>query len=150
MYEEQPLAPASPRPFSEVPGLWTKLFQMTEEFFAQEAPRASASNTVISVVLLAVVSAIFTALSTLIGGGVQTALLPAEYQDMAAVGTGQSVVCSLCGGVVGTLIAFYLANGLVYLGARVLGGTGDFGTQAYLYSLAAVPIGIVHAKRGRA
>jgi hypothetical protein len=141
--EEQFPPPASPRPFSEIPGLWTKVLQMTEQFFAQEAVRASGSNTLISVLILAVVSSVLTAISSLIWGGTQMAFLPPEYREMTAAGAGSSVVCSLCSGLIGVAIGFYISNGLVYLGARIFGGSGDFTTQAYLASLFAVPVGIV-------
>jgi hypothetical protein len=42
-----------------------------------------------------------------------------------------------------TPVSFYLTNGLTYLGARILGGSGEFKTQAYLFSLFFVPLGIV-------
>ena len=142
MYEEQFPPPASPRPFGEIPGLWTKVLQMTEQFFAQEAPRASGSNTLISILIMAVVSSVLASISSLIWGGTQMAFLPPEYQEMA-VGAGSNVVCSLCSTLIGAAIGFYLSNGLVYLGARIFGGSGDFTTQAYLASLFAVPVGIV-------
>ena len=143
MYEEQFPPPASPRPFGEIPGLWTKVFQMTEQFFAQEAVRASGSNTLISVLIMGVVSSVLATISSLIWGGTQMAFLPPEYREAMAVGAGSNVVCSLCSTLIGTAIGFYLSNGLVYLGARIFGGTGDFTTQAYLASLFAVPVGIV-------
>jgi hypothetical protein len=143
MQEEQFLSPSSPRPFSEIPGLWVKVTQMTEEFFAQEAPRASASNVLIGVLIFAVASTILSMISTAIMGGAQMAFLPPEYRETAAAGLGGNVVGTLCCGFIGTVAGFYLTNGLVYLGARVLGGTGDFGTQTYLQSLFAVPLGIV-------
>jgi len=136
----------SPRPFGEIPPLWIKVLQMTEGFFAQEAPRASGSNTLLSILILAVVSMILSGISTLIMSGTQMAFLPPEYREAfgAAAGTtAGSIGCSLCGGIFGTFIGFYLASGLVYLGARVFGGNGDFGTQTYLQSLLAVPTGIV-------
>jgi hypothetical protein len=68
------------------------------------------------------------------------AFLPPEYREAVAVGAGQNALCSA---LIGTLIGFYLSNGLVYLGARIFGGTGDSTTQAYLASLFAVPVGIV-------
>jgi len=156
MYEEQSSAygspglpmDMSPRPFGEIPSLWVKVFQMTEQFFAQEAPRASGSNTLISILILAVISAVLSAISSLIGGGISTAFLPPEAREFAAVGAGQSAVSSLCGGIIGALVGFYLGNGLVYLGARVLGGTGGYGTQTYLVSLFAVPLGIVSGLAG--
>jgi hypothetical protein len=143
MYEEQFPAQTSPRPFGEIPSLWVKVTQMTERFFAQEAPRASTSNTLIGVLILAAITMVTSTLSSLIMGGTQTALLPAEYRDAAAVTAGQNVLCSLCGGLIVTVVGFYLGNGLAYLGARVLGGSGDFGTQTYLQSLFAVPLGAV-------
>ncbi|MDY7076637.1 MAG: Yip1 family protein [Chloroflexota bacterium] len=151
MYEEQfqayevPPGDTSPRSFGEIPGLWLKFFQMTESFFAQESPRASNSNTLISIVILSVVTAIFTSLSVLISGGFQMAMMPPEYQDMfSSVGTmGGMFACTLCGGLLGSVVSFYLGNGLIYLGSRIFGGDGGFGTQTYLQSLFTVPIGFV-------
>lgn len=136
-------ATLSPRPFSEIPGLWVKLFQMTEEFFAQEAPRASGSNVLVGLLVLAAVSAVFSAISSLIGGGMMAAFTPAEYRDAAVTSTGVSVVSSFCTGLVGTIIGFYLGSGILYILARIFGGSGNFGTQTYLQSLYAVPLGIV-------
>jgi len=136
----------SPRPFGEIPGLWFKVIQMTEEFFAQEAPRASGSNVLISVVILAVVSAILSAISSaissLIGSSFQMDFLPPEYRSIVATGVGGSVMTALCSGLIVTVVGFYLGNGLIYLGSRIFGGSGDFGTQVYLQSLVAVPVGI--------
>lgn len=149
MYEEQfptyesPPIDTSPRPFTEIPGLWLKVTQMTEEFFAQEAPRASGSNTLISVLIMAGVSMIFSTISSVISGGFQMAGMPSEYRETFAATLGGMVMCALCSGLVGSIVGFYLNNGLTYLGARILGGTGDFGVQAYLASLFTAPIGIV-------
>ena len=145
MNEEQFPMSTSPRPFGELPGLWVKVTQMTEEFLAQEAPRASGSNTLVSVLILAAATAVLYAISAAIWGGAQTAFLPPEYREIGAAGAGGNVFRSLCSGLIGTVVGFYLGNGLVYLGARVLGGSGDFGTQTYLQSLFAVPLGIVTA-----
>jgi hypothetical protein len=145
MQEEQFLTPSSPRPFSEIPGLWVKVTQMTEEFFAEEAPRASGSNVLIGILIFAVASTILSMISTAVWGGAQMAFLPPEYRETAAATLGGNVVGTLCCGFIGTIAGFYISNGLAYLGARVLGGTGDFGTQTYLQSLFAVPLGIVAA-----
>jgi hypothetical protein len=146
MSEMQSPPERSPRPFGEIPGLWTKVLQMTEGFFSQEAPRASGSNTLLSILILAVVSMILSGISTLTWRGTQMAFLPPEYREAFGAGAGAGagpILCSLCGGIFGTFVGFYLASGLVYLGARVFGGNGDFGTQTYLQSLLAVPTGIV-------
>ncbi len=147
MYES-PSASPSPRSFGEVPPLWLKVLRMSEAFFAQEALRASGSNALISVLILAVVTAVLSGLTALIGGGSQAASMllsdmPPELAGATAAGAGTSALCSVCQGAVQTLLGFYIANGIVYLGARIFGGKGDFGTQTYLQSLFSVPIGIV-------
>ncbi len=142
----------SPRPFGEIPGLWLKVTQMTEAFFAEEAPRASQGNTLIGVLVYAVVSAILTALAVLVSGGLQAlSQLPelGRQPELGATygaslgGLGGVVLCYTCIGLIAVPLSFYFSNGLNYLGARVLGGTGSFGTQAYLMSLFVVPLGMV-------
>ena len=148
MYEEPTPMQTSPRPFSEIPRLWAKVLQMTEEFFALEAPRASGSNTLIGLLIMAVATTVLTTISSLIWGGAQMAFLPAEYRDAFTETAGANVLCTLCSGLIGTFIGFYISNGLVYLGARIFGGSGDFTTQAYLVSLFAVPLGVASAVLG--
>ena len=152
MYQEQNSVNDSytdtrPRPFTQIPELWIKIFQMTEGFFAQEAPRASGTNTLIGVVILAVFSAVFSALTSLISGGMGMATMPDMYEgvegiDAAAV-LASVVVSTACCGLIVTPIGFYVNNGITYLGARIFGGSGDFGGQAYLTSLFTVPLGLV-------
>jgi hypothetical protein len=155
-YQEQPLADEyfvdmSPRPFGEVPGLWLKVIEMTEEFFGQEAPRASGSSTFVSVLILVVVSTICAVISSLISsvfgistipfGGAQD--MPAMGMgDMAAVMGGMTLYIACCG-FFGGIIGFYLGTGVNYLCARIFGGDGNFTTQAYLQSLVGVPVGVV-------
>lgn len=136
-----------PRPFSQVPKLWLEVTKMTEDFFAQEAPRASGANALISVLILAVVTAAFYAVSTLIGGGIEMITMPAAYENAEAIPlvgllAGMGLYSACCGLII-TPIGFYIGNGLIYLGARIFGGTGGFSTQIYLQSLFAVPLGIV-------
>jgi len=139
----------SPRPFSEIPSLWLRITQMTEAFFAAEAPRASQGGTLVSILVYAVVSAILNALSALVGGGLGALSRLPEFGRQPELGAtygaglGSVVLCSACLGLIAVPLSFYLNNGLNYLGARVLGGTGSFGTQAYLMSLFVVPLGIV-------
>ncbi len=144
-----PFGDTSPRPFSEIPSLWLKVTQMTEAFFAEEAPRASDGNTFVSILIYAVVAAILSALSALIGGGLQAVLRSSEFAQQPELGAaygaslGSTALCSACLGLIVVPFFFYLNNGLNYLGAHVLGGTGGFGAQAYLMSLFTVPLGTV-------
>jgi hypothetical protein len=116
---------------------------MTEEFFAQEAPRASGLNTLISVLILAVVDAILPLIYVLISGSFQMDEIPPEESSViTAFASGWLVLYSAGAAIVGVLLSFYLSNGLTYVGARVLGGTGKFGTQVYLFSLFFVPLQI--------
>jgi hypothetical protein len=123
----------SPRPFMEIPKLWLKLFQMREDFFAEEAQRASAGNTLIGILISGVFTSIASALSGIIAGLINGSL---EY----AIG---SVVGVACANFFIAPILFYIFNGLNYVVAKQLGGEGDFTSQAYAVSLYAVPISIV-------
>lgn len=138
---------AGPRPFGQVPRLWLDVTKMTEEYFAMEAPYASAGNALISVLILAAVSALLSAISSLLGGGVQMLTTPSLYEDIGVapflMTIGGVAFFSACYALVLGPIGFYLANGIVYIFARLLGGTGGFTTQVYLQSLFAVPLGIL-------
>ena len=138
--EEQVYGDVSPRSFGEIPGLWLKIFSMSEAFFAEEAPRASGSNTIIAVVIMSVVSAIFATISTLVSSGLQLLTAPEEARAVVGGTLASNVGCSFCGGILGGIIGFYLGNGIIYLGARIFGGSGEYGTQTYLQSLFSAPI----------
>jgi hypothetical protein len=154
VYEDQPpVQPSpppdtSPRSFMDMPELWLKILQMSEDFFALEAPRANGSTVLISVLVMAIITAVLSTISSLLWGGAQTMMMSEQYREAAAVGLGSSALCGVCGGLVGGILGFYLSTGINYLGARAFGGTGDFGTQSYLQSLFVVPIGIVSALVG--
>jgi hypothetical protein len=120
-----------------------KVIQMTEAWFAQEAPRASGSNTLVGVLIYAVAAAILTPISTLINQGVNNALFASQFGDMGDLGAGGSLAIIFCCSILIAPLAFYIGNGLYYLAAVLLGGKGAFGTQAYLVSLFFVPLGIV-------
>ncbi len=151
MYEEQDVmesyVESSPRPFGEIPGLWLQIFQMTEDFFRREAPRASGSNTVISVLIMGVISAVISVIVSAVGGGVAAMMAPAEMRGAAVAAAGgaaiQNLVCCAMLGPFVSLVLFYLSNGVLYVLARIFGGQGDFGQQAYLQSLYGAPIGVV-------
>jgi hypothetical protein len=129
-----------------MPRLWLKLFEMGEGLFAKEAPRASDSNVLISILILSIVTALLSSATTLIGGGTVMSgpvAPPSDVPSPTTPSTGSLLLTSACCGILGTFLGFYIGNTLLYFGARVFGGTGDFGTQAYLQSLFIVPIGIL-------
>ncbi len=136
-------ASAGPRSFGELPSLWLKFFQMTEDFFRQELPRASAMNTFLSVLVMSLVGSIIAAVMTVIMGALQTAIIPEDMRGMVGGLTGLSGFSAFCGGLFGGIIGFYLGNALMYISAKLFGGTGTFGGQAYLVSLISVPVGIL-------
>jgi hypothetical protein len=133
----------SPRPFLEVTDLWLKIHKMNEVFFAREAGRASSSATCLSILILSVVNSMLSVLASVLQIGFDTSWLPPEYSDIASALAAPSVGCMLCAGFFAVLAGFYLNNVLVYVGARLLGGRGDFTTQAYVQSLYWVPIALL-------
>ena len=61
---------------------------------------------------------------------------------------GQSVAGALIGGLVFTLLAFFVWTGLVYLLGRLFGGTGAFGELAYDIALFWAPIAVIRGLIG--
>jgi hypothetical protein len=114
----------SPRPFSEIPGLWLKLFRMDVAFFASEAPRVSGRNTLLAVLIYAVAAFIFASIEVLF----------TKTNFGFCVPPAQFVL---------VWFAFYANIGIVHLCAKLFGGKGSFTALAYLASLFVVPLGIL-------
>jgi hypothetical protein len=129
------------RPFSEIPGLWLKLPEMTGDFFKGEMVHVSASNTLIGVLILTGVIAIISSITSMFSGYLGSLGLQEELQgiDFFAI-TGGLTIFQFCCALIVTPVSFYFSNGLTYLGARIFGGKGDYTTQAYLNSLYYVPV----------
>jgi hypothetical protein len=138
----------SPRPFSEIPGLWLQVFNMSEEFLAQEAFHYSSANTFIGVLILAFISAGLSMLSALIYGGSPIMGVPSEFREMGLPNIEGLGLFILCGGVLSTIVGFYFSNYICYYGARILGGKRRPRAQLYLQSLFAVPLGAVASLAG--
>ena len=140
MYEEQDTVETyeeeTSRPFSEIPRLWLQIFQMTEEFFRREAPRASGSNTVLSLLIAVAVPFIVPLIP------IMAMMQFMVDQGTIHVATHEAVLIMMS--ILQPLAGLYLINGVIYVLARVFfGGKGDFGTQVYLQSLYTVPIVVV-------
>jgi hypothetical protein len=128
----------SPRPIGEIFGLWLKVFQMDEPFFAAEGPRASTGNTLIALIIYAVVAVIF--------GFIQRAIGFRQLFFQRYFGNSPSFNIPICLPLVALVavpLGYYIGIGLVHLAAKLFGGTGSFSTLAYLVSLFYVPLGMV-------
>jgi hypothetical protein len=124
--------PLGPRPFSEIPSLWLRVFKMDEDFFASELPRASHIGVLLSAVIVSGAVALIALITSqtvklFLGVG----FVPSTLSGLWAAGTG-----------------FYASAGVTFLCARILGGKGGFKGQAYLQSLYSVPVGIVQYAAG--
>ena len=141
MYEfnRLPEPDTSPRPFDQVPGLWFRLFQMDDDFFAREALRANGIATLIGVLVytFATVLVSFVYLNFLPNFG---NIVPGaeQFQDIGAL-SGWYLLCQL----LVVPLGFYFVNAFYYVVAVILGGKGSFNAQSYLISLFTVPVGIV-------
>jgi len=129
---------SSPRTFGEITSLWLKVFQMDEAFFAAEAPRTSSSNTLVALLIYAVV-AVFVAF-------VQRAIGFRSLLFSRFLGNHPNLNIPICLPlivIVTVPIGYYIGIGLIHIGANIFGGKGSFTTLAYLVSLFRVPLGIV-------
>jgi hypothetical protein len=133
---------SSPRPFGEIISLWLKVFQMDEAFFAAEAPRASNNNTLVALILYAVV--------WLIVGFIQRQFV-SQLLNQRLFGNSPQVNFPVCLPIIMIVVVplgYYIGIGLMHLGAMIFGGRGSFTTLAYLVSLFYIPLGIVSALLG--
>ena len=121
----------APRSFNEIISLWFKVHQMTEDFFAGEAPRASSSNTLLGALIYSVACAILSVISSQI------------YSPLSGDETTISPVFMFFILLIVLFVGFYVQCGVIYIAASVLGGKGDFTTQAYLQILYWAPIGLI-------
>jgi hypothetical protein len=129
---------SSPRPLGEIFGLWMKVFQMDEPFFAAEAPRASNGNTLVALLIYAVVTVIIGIIQRQIG------FRSIFLQRYLGNNPGANVpICLPLIAIVTVPLGYYIGIGLIHLSAKIFGGSGSFTTLAYLVSLFYVPLGIV-------
>ena len=138
--EEPTILPLNePRPFLEIPRLWLRVHEMSEEFFRNEIPRTSPSNTFYSILIYAVISLAFSIFQMLFTKSSNPfSELPLEAGIYSLI-TGMGLVCL----VVIIPVGFYISNGIYYGIASLLGGKGSFSSQAYINSLFTVPIGVL-------
>jgi hypothetical protein len=134
---------SSPRTFGEITSLWLKVFQMDEAFFAAEAPRASTNNTLVALLIYAVVA--------MIVGFIQRQFGLSQLLNQRVFGNTPNVNIPLCLPIILIVVVplgYYIGIGLMHLGAMIFGGRGSFTSLAYLVSLFYIPLGIVSALLG--
>jgi hypothetical protein len=135
----QDTPPQGPRPFREIPRLWLRVHEMSEEFFRNEIPRTSTSNTFYSILIYAVISLAFSIFQTLFSKSSNPFSELSPEAGIYSLITGMGLVCL----VFIIPIGFYISNGIYYGIASLLGGKGSFSSQAYIDSLFTVPIGVL-------
>jgi hypothetical protein len=138
-------AETKPHPFSEIPGLWVNSFQMDEAFFNEEAPRASAGNTLLALVIFSVVSAVISILQQQFGLGVASLeSLLGGAQALPNIGI-PLLTCIPIVALVSVLLGYYFGVMLMHIGAMIFHGAGSYMGMAYLLSLYYVPLGTLAA-----
>ena len=136
-------ATSSPRPLGEIFGLWLKVFQMNEPFFAAEAPRASNGNTLVPLLIYGVVAVVLGFIQRAIGF---RQLFPQRYFGNSS--NANIPICLPLVALVAVPLGYYIGIGLIHLAAKILGGHGSFSTLAYLVSLFYIPLGIAGSVLG--
>jgi hypothetical protein len=108
----------------------------------------------IYVAIAAVLSAILGAIAFIIQRPyIEQQLRDAETQlggqlDLTGALASRSIVGAIFGGLLGTLIGFFIFLGIVYLIGRAFGGTGNFGELAFDMSLFWAPLMVVRSLIG--
>jgi hypothetical protein len=121
-----------------------------------EIPRANWTTTLVGLALVAIVSAIISLISLGTSRAMMDQFLPYLRQqdpnfDPNTLGWiyGGGGATGVIGALIGTFITFFLGAGVLWLAARMLGGTGsDFMTHSYLLSLSYTPTRVIAAVVG--
>lgn len=142
----------SERPAKTKSGLaqaWLSLFSMSEDFLAEEAKRANNEDTFLSMLVFTIAAVLI----FMINGFFQfQQFITVLNEQMALMGEEMPVMdfnfgIIFFGMLIGTLImtplSFLVGSGLQYLGAKLFGGSGDFGSHIYLLALIQVPITVL-------
>ncbi len=103
------------------------LTKPSEAAFEAEKPNVNLTNMIIWLAIAGAISGFFGGLWGLI------------FRSGSVAG----LITGLIAGAIVAVIGFFIGQAILFLVARVLGGTGDFNTQAYLQSIYFVPIYIV-------
>lgn len=135
----------TPRPFMEIPKLWLRLFQMSEDFFAKEIFHTSARNTFSAVVVCAIIATSFNVLRSLLVSGINYLFGTTTQLEFSVL---DIFLYTCCVGMIAIPASFYLNIGINYLSALIFGGKGKFESQAYLGSLYFVPLNLISTVLG--
>jgi hypothetical protein len=124
--------------------------------YEAEIPRANWTSTLIGVAIVAVVAALIALLTAGASRAMMEQFRPfLEQQDPNFDPEQLGWIYGATGGTgavssfIGTFITFFLGAGVLWLAARMLGGTGsDFMTHSYLLSLSYTPTRVLGALLG--
>lgn len=133
-----------PRPFAEVLKLWLQLGEMNEDFFKRELVHTFWLNTLLGVLVITGVTALFAFFKALLVRSIPFWNTPVVIQSHAFADTyarGFTRPNWLLFLVYP--IIFYGSNGITFLVTRIFKGEGSFWTQTYLLSLIVVPISLL-------
>ena len=105
---------------------WVKALTVPKvETFDEEQRQATIEKAVVGMAIAGVAAGILGALVALASGDVGAAIV------------------SIIGGPIFAVIGLFIMSGILFIVAKVLGGTGDFVVQTYLVSIIYAPINIV-------
>lgn len=127
-----------------------------EATFEQErsSPQATLATAMIWIAVAAVILAIFSSISVLIGGFLNmgqlllTEDLPPEFAGLMVGAGGGGIIMVFCLTLIFAPIGFLIGSGIYFAIAKALGGTGSFEEQSYLLATFTAPIMIVNGVIG--
>lgn len=108
--------------------------------FDAERPRAAMDRVFVGVLLSSFIASVGSAIGQIVWTVLQAGM-GAERMEIAA-GVMTAFLLPFLGPVF-SLIGFFIGNGVLYLLAKLLGGTGDFVVHNYLLSLLYAPLAII-------
>ena len=118
--------------------------------FVNEIPTANWADIWLALLGLGILTAISDVIQSFEGSAAASALLsslPAAQQSALAGLTRPSIGTGL-GSIIGVPIGFFIGVGILWLSAKLFGGTGSFLTHSYAFMLFYVPLEAINAVVG--
>jgi hypothetical protein len=110
--------------------------------FAEEMGKAAWNIVWVQLIVLAVITAVFGFLASLIGSGLMPSTTSSTLPMNSSMLQGMREFSSF-GALISVPLGFFIGVGILYLIAKAFGGEGTFLAQGYTYLLFEVPLGII-------
>ena len=123
--------------------IWTDFFRMKVKYFEEEIPNAETGNTILNILASSIILVIFRYIYVLINPSTSGHLSPDIWNEFSIIV--RTYIAYPLLPLLANPLTFFIASSIYCFSARVLGGSGDYKTQYYLFSIITVPFALLNS-----